>query len=201
MHRRCSAMAAPGSCPAPVAETEPDIELVLAGPHIDPRQPRPENAAVRAGLLAARDRLPEHVRRRVHVWSLEPCSRAEEATAINLLQRLATVVTQNSIREALGLTVAEAMWKRATVLASAVGGIRDLISDGVNGLLSEDTGGGPAWSARLVRALRAPADRDRWGRAARETVRERYLAADTVQPQLAALGLAGARGPKASRGD
>ena len=37
--------------------------------------------------------------------------------------------------EAFGLTVAEAMWKKAPVVASAVGGIQDQIEDGVSGML------------------------------------------------------------------
>jgi trehalose synthase len=167
---------------------EPDVELVLLGPHVDPGQHHPDNTRVRAELLAGRAALPERLRRRVHVWSFARCGRTEEATAVNLLQRQATVVAQNSLREGFGLTVTEAMWKHATVLGAAVGGIRDQIEDGRNGLLSAETGGGPAWTDRLAEALRDAAARDGWGRAARATVRERFLASGGVRRQFAALG-------------
>jgi trehalose synthase len=175
---------------AAVAGDHPDVELVLLGPHVDPRRHHPDNAAVRDGLLARRAGLPRAVRDRVHVWSFAPDAGDREATAVNLVQRRATVVTQNSLREAFGLTVTEAMWKRRTVLGAAVGGIRDQLVDGVNGLLSADTGGGPAWSAQLARALADPAARDRWGRAAHDSVRRSHLAGTAVAIQLDALGWA-----------
>ncbi len=173
---------------AAVAGDHPDLELVLLGPYVDPDRHHPDNIAVRDGLLARRARLPAAVRDRVHVWSFRPGPREREASAVNLLQRGATVVVQNSVREAFGLTVTEAMWKRATVLAADVGGIRDQIVDGVNGLLSADTDGGPAWTARLEQALADPAGRTRWGAAAHRTVRDRHLAGTAVRIQLDAFG-------------
>jgi trehalose synthase len=43
---------------------------------------------------------------------------------VNALQRSAAVVLQKSTREGFGLTVTEAMWKRAAVIGGNVGGIR-----------------------------------------------------------------------------
>jgi trehalose synthase len=62
----------------------------------------------------------------------------ENAVIINAIQRHAAVVTQKSIAEGFGLTVAEAMWKSRPIVASAVGGIVDQIVDGEDGLLVAD---------------------------------------------------------------
>jgi trehalose synthase len=48
---------------------------------------------------------------------------------------MAAVVLQKSIREGLGLKVAEAMWKGTPVIGGNVGGIRYQIKDGINGFL------------------------------------------------------------------
>ena len=62
----------------------------------------------------------------------------ENARIVNALQRHAAVVTQKSVREGFGLTVAEAMWKERPVVATRVGGIQDQIVDGESGVLVDD---------------------------------------------------------------
>jgi trehalose synthase len=57
---------------------------------------------------------------------------------VNAIQRRAAVVTQKSLAEGFGLTVAEAMWKAKPIVASAVGGIVDQIVPGEHGLLIDD---------------------------------------------------------------
>jgi trehalose synthase len=52
-----------------------------------------------------------------------------------------------SIAEGFRLTVAEALWKRRPVVASAVGGIVDQVTDGEEGLLVEPLGLVPAGKA------------------------------------------------------
>ena len=84
------------------------------------------------------------------------------------------MVTQRSRVEAFGLTVAEAMWKKAAVVGSAVGGIQDQIEDGVSGVLvaADDAAG---W-AEAVRDLLLLSERAReMGEVAHEAVRRDYL--------------------------
>jgi trehalose synthase len=71
----------------------------------------------------------------VHLASLPMDDPAESATIVNAPPRHATVVTQKSLAEGFGLTVAEAMWKARPVVASRIGGIQSQIVDGESGVL------------------------------------------------------------------
>ena len=53
----------------------------------------------------------------------------ENAVMVNALQRRSNVIVQKSLAEGFGLTVSEAMWKGAAVVASRVGGIQDQIDE------------------------------------------------------------------------
>ncbi|HET9471952.1 MAG TPA: glycosyltransferase family 4 protein, partial [Usitatibacter sp.] len=90
----------------------------------------------------------------------------------DLLTR-ASVFALPSHAEALPVSLLEAMAAGCAVVATRVGGIPDLVEDGVNGLLVP-----PRDPAALARALRTLLDdpelASRLGRAARATVAERY---------------------------
>ena len=151
-------------------------ELVLAGPRASGVADDPEAEGVLAAVVEAWRALPEAARRRVHLASLPTDDAAENAATVNALQRRASVIVQKSLREGFGLTVAEGMWKARPTIASAVGGIRDQIADGEHGLLVEDPADLGAFAAGLRRLLGDRALAARLGRAARERVRERFLA-------------------------
>lgn len=104
----------------------------------------------------------------IHILLLPPDSHRE----INALQRAASVVVQKSVREGFGLTVTEAMWKGKPVVASAVGGIRRQIINGVTGFLIESTEGA---AHRIRQILNDPKMAEGVGSAAKEMVRSRYL--------------------------
>ena len=93
---------------------------------------------------------------------------------VNAVQRVADVVTQRSRVEAFGLPVAEAMWKKAAVVASAVGGIQDQIADGVDGVLVDPDDAG-AWAEAAADLLRFPERAREMGMAAHESVRREFL--------------------------
>lgn len=112
--------------------------LVLAGPTVGMVADDPEDTVVFEQVAAEWHRLPPSHRDRVHLASLPMTDVEENAAIVNALQRHARVVVQKSLHEGFGLTVTEAMWKRRPVVASAVGGIQDQITDGVDGLLVPD---------------------------------------------------------------
>ncbi len=79
---------------------------------------------------------------------------------------------QKSTREGFGLVVAEAMWKRAAVVAGRVGGIVQQIEDGVNGYLVSDV---DQCADRVTELLKHPERRKAMGHRAKESVRQRFL--------------------------
>ncbi len=105
----------------------------------------------------------------------------ENAAIVNALQRHASIVVQKSLHEGFGLTVAEAMWKRRPVVASAVGGIRDQVRDGVDGLLLSDPSNLAAFNEQLVRVLSDPALATRLGEAAYERVKNCFTSISSLE--------------------
>jgi trehalose synthase len=115
-----------------------DAHLILAGPNVTGVSDDPEGAAVLEECTALWRQLPHGQRRRIHLACLPTADVDENAAIVNALQRRATVVTQKSLAEGFGLTVVEAMWKARPVVASAVGGIVDQITDNESGLLLDN---------------------------------------------------------------
>ncbi len=148
--------------------------LVLAGPSVEGVSDDPEGAGVFAECLAARQSLPPAQRARVIIMSLPMVDVDDNAATVNALQRHARVITQKSIAEGFGLTVAEAMWKGRPVVGSAVGGIQDQIVPG-SGVLLHD----PADLAGFGRVIRDlldhPEQARRMGRTGREHVRAQFV--------------------------
>jgi trehalose synthase len=153
----------------------PGIHLVLAGPDVRGVSDDPEGASVYADCVARWKRLPRAARSRVHLVSLPMDDAEENAAMVNAIQRHATILVQKSLREGFGLTVTEAMWKGRPVVASAVGGIRDQIVDGVHGLLLESPTDRRAFGRTLERLAQDRHLLQRLGRNARRRVRSRFL--------------------------
>jgi trehalose synthase len=153
----------------------PEGHLLLAAPDPEAVADDPEGAEVLAEVRAKREALPEQVRLRVHLAGLPMEDSEENAAIVNAIQRRATVVVQKSLAEGFGLTVAEAMWKGAAMVASRVGGIREQIVDGETGVLVDPTDPDEFGEA-VDRLLTDPKLAERLGRSARERVREGFLA-------------------------
>jgi trehalose synthase len=148
--------------------------LMLVGPSVREVADDPEGAAVYAECLAQWHLLPPAGRARVLLVTLPLDDIDENAAMVNAIQRHARVVTQKSLAEGFGLTVAEAMWKGRPVVGSAVGGIRDQIADGTGVLLPDPTDLA-AFGAAIRRLLEHPAETERMGRAARAHIRANYV--------------------------
>lgn len=150
--------------------------LVLAGPSPQAVADDPEGVTTLNDLLECTASLPESVRSRVHVACLPMDDLEENAAVVNALQRRSDIIVQKSLAEGFGLTVAEAMWKARPTVASAVGGIQDQISDGVNGLLVADPQDGEALGAAITGLLRNREHATSLGEAGRATVVSNLLA-------------------------
>ena len=171
-----------------VAPVVPAAHLVYAGPATAAVSDDPEGAEVLAETRRAWAGLPPAVRSRVHLAALPMEDPGENAAIVNALQRHAAVVAQKSIAEGFGLTVAEAMWKSRPVVASAVGGIRDQIQDGVSGLLVGDPTDLAAFGAAVCRLLGDPAEASRMGATGRERVRTLFLSSRHLMQYEALFG-------------
>jgi trehalose synthase len=148
--------------------------LVLAGPAVTRVADDPEGAAVFAECLLAWRDLPAAARARVLLATLPLDDLDENAAMVNALQRHAAVITQKSLAEGFGLTVAEGMWKGRPVVGSAVGGIADQIVPGT-GILLPDPRDGAAFGTAVRLLLDNPGQASKMGHAAQAHVRDNYV--------------------------
>jgi trehalose synthase len=101
---------------------------------------------------------------------------------VNALQRASTIVIQKSLREGFGLTVAEALWKKKPVVASAVGGIPIQIIHKHTGLLAHSVEG-TAYQIRYL--LSHPDIAARLGEQGHQHVKENFLITNNLRQYLA----------------
>jgi trehalose synthase len=93
---------------------------------------------------------------------------------VNAIQRISTVLVQNSIREGFCLCVTEGLWKGKPVVATKVGGIPHQLIEAENGFLV-DALDRETFADRIVQILQNPDMAEHMGRRAKETVREKFL--------------------------
>jgi len=147
-----------------------DCQLVLAGGGADDD---PEGAIVLEEVRVEAKDDPD-----IHILELPPWAPLE----VNALQRASTVVIQKSLREGFGLTVAEALWKRKPVVASAVGGIPTQIIHKHTGLLAHSIEG-TAYQIRFL--LSHPEIASKLGEQGHEHVKENFLITQNLRNYLA----------------
>lgn len=160
-----------------VQHVDPSIgaHLLLCGPVVTGVADDPEAAEVLDECTALWRELPHAARSRVHLACIPMADPDENAAIVNAIQRHASVVVQKSLAEGFGLTVAEAMWKRRPVVASAVGGIVDQIEDGIHGLLVDDPADLRAFGAAVESLLQDRIEADRLAQNGRQRVTEEFL--------------------------
>lgn len=156
-------------------DPELGAHLVLAGPIVTGVADDPEAHAVLEECIVRWRGLPHAERSRVHLACLPMADPDEQAAIVNALQRHARVVVQKSLAEGFGLTVTEAMWKARPIVASAVGGIPDQITDGEQGLLLGDPADLGSFGRAVAALLRDPDECARLGRNAQARAAEQFL--------------------------
>lgn len=160
---------------AAFADHVDDGYLTLVGPDPASIPDDIEQADWYGRCVSAWEALPPAKRRRVSLVCLPMADLDENALLVNAIQRAATTVTQKSLAEGFGLTVAEAMWKSRVVVASAVGGIRAQITHGESGLLVDDPTDLPGFAALVTQALRFDEHNHTMGVRAHERVLTSFL--------------------------
>ncbi len=93
-------------------------------------------------------------------------------TFVNTIQRISSVIIQNSQKEGFGLTVTEAMWKGTPVVARPAGGIALQVRSSDNGFLYDKESEA---ADIIVKLLRDEKEREKIGKKAREYVRCNFL--------------------------
>lgn len=146
-----------------------DCQLVLAG---GGASDDPEGAIVLDEVRKEADNDPD-----VHILELPAWAPLE----VNALQRASTIVIQKSLREGFGLTVAEALWKRKPVVASAVGGIPTQVIHKHTGLLAHSVEG-TAYQIRFL--LSHPEIARKLGEQGHEHVKENFLITQNLKNYL-----------------
>ena len=96
---------------------------------------------------------------------------------------LIDVFIHPSLRDGMPNAVLEAMACGKTVIATPVGGVTDVIEDGVNGMLVQVNAAGEL-AEKIVEALNQPEKREQLGRSAREAVLRRYALENELQANL-----------------
>lgn len=163
------------------------LRLVLAGPDPAAIQDDPEAVEVLAELTSDYQALPPELRADVALLALPMASRKENALMVNVLQRSASLVVQNSSREGFGLTATEAMWKRTPVLGTSACGLRLQIRDGLEGRINPEPEDPEAVAGLMDEMLGAPDTRERWGGAAQRRVYDEFLVFTQVRRWLEVL--------------
>ena len=120
---------------AAAKDFDPDVQLILCAGAPDTPEIAAETQATVTALQASRSGV---------VWIHEMLPRAD---LVQLLTH-ATVFVCPSVYEPLGIVNLEAMACETAVVASAVGGIPEVVADGVTGLLVPAPTAGPGASAR-----------------------------------------------------
>jgi len=146
-----------------------DCQLVLAG---GSASDDPEGGQVLAEVREQAANDPD-----IHVLELPPAAPLE----VNAHQRASTIVIQKSLREGFGLTVAEALWKKKPVVASAAGGIPLQVLHKHTGLLAHSVEGA-AYQIRFL--LSHPDIARRLGEQGHEHVRENFLITGNLKRYL-----------------
>jgi trehalose synthase len=176
------------------------VRLVLAGPDPSSIQDDPKATEVLEELRAEYLGLSPELQADVAILALPMASRKENALMVNVLQRCASLVVQNSLQEGFGLTAAEAMWKRAPVLGTRACGLRIQIRDGLEGRINAEPENPEAIAAVMDEMLRARDARERWGSAAQRRVYDEFLIFAQVRRWLEVFASCAERAERLRRG-
>jgi trehalose synthase len=150
--------------------------LVLAGPDPESIADDPEGAEVLDEIRTVYRDLDGEVQQDVAIIALPMHDLIENALIVNALQRVSSIIVQNSLREGFGLTITEAMWKSVPVLTnSRACGPRQQVRDGVEGRLIRN----PENASQVAGALRSMLSQTRklehWGLNGQRRVHDHFL--------------------------
>lgn len=138
----------------------PDLQLVLLAQTADDD---PEGRIIS-------EKVKEYIRGEKGIFLLADVE--DNDRAVSAFQTASDIIIQKSTKEGFGLTVTEAMWKGAVVIASEAGGIKLQIKDGVNGFLINNI---EEAADKITYVLKNPQTGERISQKAYESVKKNFL--------------------------
>ena len=100
---------------------------------------------------------------------------------VNVFQRGADVIIQKSIKEGFGLVVSEALWKGKAMVAGRAGGIPMQFPEGYDDYLIDSV---EDCAERVLELLENSEQREAFGKAGQEKVREEFLLPRLIRDEL-----------------
>ncbi|WP_128292098.1 glycosyltransferase [Afifella aestuarii] len=161
--------------------------LVLAGPDPESVTDDPEGLEALQEVIDTYLSLDADLQNAIAVISLPMTSPKNNALIVNALQRCSDIVVQNSVREGFGLTVTEAMWKRAAIVGSPAAGLRQQIRPDLDGRLVKDAHDTDDIARTLTELLLDQEHRDAFGLSAQQRVHNEFLVFAHVRNWLRVL--------------
>jgi glycosyltransferase involved in cell wall biosynthesis len=125
----------------------------------------------------------QHIQRYIHRHHLADHvtlhGQVAQCDLIGIYDRADILIVPSRWNEPFGLVAVEAMARQLPVVASAVGGLTEILTDGVDGMLVPP-GDEHALASALRQLIARPDLRERLGRAARMTVTSRFSLGEQV---------------------
>lgn len=144
----------------------PSLQLALGGLTLAADDPEAKDLFSKVQQAAAGD--PD-----IHLFgSPTPPENISNDLFVNALQSGADVVVQKSTREGFGMSLTEAMWKGAAVIAGNARGLRKQVRDGVDGYI---VSAASQCASRIVELITMPDLRRRFGKEAHKSAADRFL--------------------------
>ena len=138
--------------------------LVLGGPDLNAVHDDPEGLEVLNSIIDVFKGFPEHIRSEIAILLLPMESLHENMLMVNALQSVSNVVVQNSLQEGFGLTATEAMWKQVPMLISNATGLRQQVTDGMEGRMNPEPENPEVLMQILFEMISQPDERKEMGR-------------------------------------
>lgn len=158
-----------------IAVRNPAAHLVLAGPDPAAIADDPGGVEVLGDIVEHLKELSDERGTRVHLVTTSGADLEGTAFIINAIQTAATVITQKSLCEGFGLTVAEGKWKAKPVVASRVGAVPSQVKDGIDGVLVDNPADLEQFGSAVCNLLGDPGRAGAMAAAARSRVGREFL--------------------------
>jgi trehalose synthase len=158
--------------------------LLLAGPDPDFVADDPKGKKVLQELADYFLSLPPEIQKDIIILKLPMSNRKNNEVIVNALQRILSLVAQNSLREGFGLTVTEAMWKTVPVAGTVACGIRQQIRNDIEGITIEHPEDPLSIASVLNEALFNPKKREVWAYNGKKRVIDNFLIFSQIRKWL-----------------